>query len=123
MKPKVLIPVAVALLAALALVSVRVWRSTNTSAESTSPASGPGQAPVAKVLPAAKAFKAPAGAEAAGGLSADQAARIEKIRRDYEEIRTKMSADFSAAGDKFPGGLNAFLKQLALLEQIGRAHV
>lgn len=51
------------------------------------------------------------------GLPADKAARLEKIRRDYDEIRAKMSADFTAAGDKFPGGLNAFLKQLALLER------
>jgi hypothetical protein len=50
-------------------------------------------------------------------LSADKLERLAKIRRDYDEIRMKMSAEFAAAGDKYPGGLNAFLKQLALLER------
>src|SRR5471032_1788042 len=50
------------------------------------------------------------------GLSAaDKSARIEKIRADYDEITAKISADYGAAGDKFPGGVNAFLRQLALL--------
>jgi hypothetical protein len=50
------------------------------------------------------------------GLSAaERTARIEKIRRDYEEITGKVSADYAAAGSTFPGGLNAFLRQLALL--------
>jgi hypothetical protein len=50
------------------------------------------------------------------GLSvAEKNARIEKISRDYDDITAKISADYSAAGDKFPGGLNAFLRQLALL--------
>ena len=50
------------------------------------------------------------------GLSAaETTARIEKIRRDYEEITGKVSADYAAAGSTFPGGLNAFLRQLALL--------
>lgn len=51
----------------------------------------------------------------------EKAARIEKINRDYDEIRAKSSADFSAAGASFPGGLNAFLRQLALLEREKRA--
>jgi len=50
------------------------------------------------------------------GLSAaEKSARIEKIRADYDEITAKISADYGAAGDKFPGGVNAFLRQLALL--------
>jgi hypothetical protein len=50
------------------------------------------------------------------GLSAaEKTARIEKIRRDYEEITAKISTDYAAAGSAFPGGLNAFLRQLALL--------
>jgi hypothetical protein len=53
--------------------------------------------------------------------AAEKAARVEKIKRDYDEIRTKASADFSAAGTNFPGGLNAFLRQLALLEREKRA--
>ena len=51
----------------------------------------------------------------------EKAARVEKINRDYDEIRTKASADYSAAGPSFPGGLNAFLRQLALLEFEKRA--
>jgi hypothetical protein len=50
------------------------------------------------------------------GLSAaEKTARVEKIRRDYDEITSKLSADYAAAGATFPGGLNAFLRQLALL--------
>lgn len=61
-------------------------------------------------------------APAASPLSpAEKAARVEKIKKDYEEIRTKAAADYSAAGPKFPGGLNAFLRQLALLEREKRA--
>ena len=51
----------------------------------------------------------------------EKAARIEKIKRDYDDIRAKTSADYSAAGASFPGGLNAFLRQLALLEREKRA--
>lgn len=51
----------------------------------------------------------------AGLSTAEKNARVEKINRDYDEITAKISADYSAAGDKFPGGLNAFLRQLALL--------
>lgn len=53
--------------------------------------------------------------------AAEKAARIAKIKRDYDEIRSKASAEYSAAGAAFPGGLNAFLKQLALLEREKRA--
>lgn len=48
--------------------------------------------------------------------SADKAERVKKILRDYQEIQAKMSADYAAAGSAFPGGLGAFLRQLALLE-------
>jgi hypothetical protein len=41
--------------------------------------------------------------------------RADKIRRDYDEITSRASADYTAAGAAFPGGLNAFLRQLALL--------
>lgn len=58
----------------------------------------------------------------AGGLTAaEKAARIEKIKRDYDEVRAKVAADYTAAGANFPGGLNAFLRQLALLEREKRA--
>jgi hypothetical protein len=49
--------------------------------------------------------------------AADKAAQVERIKRDYDEVRAKASAEFSAAGANFPGGLNAFLRQLALLER------
>ncbi|MDO8540003.1 MAG: hypothetical protein Q7S40_06130 [Opitutaceae bacterium] len=53
--------------------------------------------------------------------AAEKAARVGKIKKDYDEIRNKTAADYSAAGSSFPGGLNAFLRQLALLEREKRA--
>lgn len=53
--------------------------------------------------------------------AAEKAARVEKIKRDYDEVRAKVAADYTAAGANFPGGLNAFLRQLALLEREKRA--
>jgi hypothetical protein len=47
----------------------------------------------------------------------EKAARVAQIRRDYDDIRAKASAEFAAAGTNYPGGLNAFLRQLALLER------
>jgi hypothetical protein len=51
----------------------------------------------------------------------DKTERVKKILRDYEEIQAKMAADYGAAGQNFPGGLNAFMQQLALLEREKRA--
>ena len=51
----------------------------------------------------------------------EKSARVDKIKRDYDELRTKVAADYSAAGAAFPGGLHAFLRQLALLEREKRA--
>ncbi len=48
-------------------------------------------------------------------------ALIARIEADYDEIRSKTAADYAAAGKSFPGGLNAFLRQLALLEREKRA--
>ncbi len=48
-------------------------------------------------------------------------ALIARIESDYDEIRNKAAADYAAAGKSFPGGLNAFLRQLALLEREKRA--
>lgn len=60
----------------------------------------------------------------AGALSVEEKnGRVEKIRRDYEEMRAKVSADYAAAGVAFPGGLNGFLRQLALLEREMRADI
>lgn len=47
--------------------------------------------------------------------AAEKSARADKIRRDYDEITGRASAEYAAAGAAFPGGLNAFLRQLALL--------
>lgn len=49
------------------------------------------------------------------------AALIARIEADYHEVRGKAAADYAAAGKSFPGGLNAFLRQLALLEREKRA--
>ncbi|HVU33538.1 MAG TPA: hypothetical protein VHE61_08895 [Opitutaceae bacterium] len=49
--------------------------------------------------------------------AAEKSARVDKIRHDYDEIRTRAAADYLAAGTAFPGGLSAFLRQLALLER------
>jgi len=52
------------------------------------------------------------------GLSpGEKAARVDQIKRDYDEIRAKLSAEFAAGRSNNPGGLNAFLQQLALLER------
>ena len=48
---------------------------------------------------------------------AEKAARVARIKRDFDEVRTKAAADYAAAGTAFPGGLSAFLRQLALLER------
>lgn len=58
----------------------------------------------------------------AAPLSAEEKrARVERIKRDYDEVRTRAAADYAAAAGSFPGGLNAFLRQLALLEREKRA--
>lgn len=49
--------------------------------------------------------------------AAEKAQRIAQIKRDYDEVRARIAAEYSAAGKDFPGGLNAFLRQLALLER------
>jgi hypothetical protein len=75
-----------------------------------------------KVEPRLSIKRPPPPEPPAGPLSAaERAARIEKIKRDYEEIRAKASTDYSTAGAGFPGGLNAFLRQLALLEREKRS--
>lgn len=91
-----------------------------------------GPAPVAPDFPAAApvtaARKADSRAETgvppgpAAPLSAEEKReRIERIKRDYDEVRTRAAADYAAAAGSFPGGLNAFLRQLALLEREKRA--
>lgn len=53
--------------------------------------------------------------------AADQAARVEKIKRDYEEVRARAATEYAAAGKDFAGGLHGFLRQLTLLEREKRA--
>jgi hypothetical protein len=65
-----------------------------------------------KWLPKAKNFQPPQGTLTA----ADRLARADKVRRDYDEMTAKFSADYGAAGNAFPGGLSAYLRQLALLQ-------
>ena len=78
----------------------------------------PPGAPRPRPAPAGSAAMAPAlPAPGPAGLSAEKAARIEKIKRDYDDVRSKAAADYGAAGAAFPGGLNGFLRQLALLER------
>jgi hypothetical protein len=63
--------------------------------------------------------RAPAAAGASPALAfpaAGRQARADKIRRDYDEMTAKFSADYAAAGNAFPGGLSAYLRQLALLQ-------
>lgn len=61
----------------------------------------------------------PAGAHPpkTGLTAAEKAAWAERIKRDYAEIQAKASADFSEAGQSYPGGLPAYLRQLSLLER------
>lgn len=73
--------------------------------------------PVAAATPARPAPVPARPVVAASAAPIDKAARIAQIKRDYDEIRTKAAADYRAAGAAFPGGLNGFLRQLALLER------
>jgi hypothetical protein len=54
-------------------------------------------------------------------LSAEKRARLDNIHRDYEDLARKLGEEFQKAGASFPGGLNAYLRQLALLEREKRA--
>ncbi len=51
----------------------------------------------------------------AGLTAAEKADRIERIRRDYDELTAKFSAEYAARNDQSTVGLNGFLRQLALL--------
>lgn len=74
------------------------------------PARVPIVAPAAPVPPAAS-----------GQLSAEKTARVDKIKRDYEELAVKLGEAFAADAVNFPGGMNAYLRQLVLLEREKRA--
>lgn len=100
------------------------WRMPEQRAEQLQPAladtrDDAGASGVAREAGSGKAPRVHASGEAAQGgpAAAEKAARVETIKRDYDEMRAKLAADYAAAGTKFPGGLNGFLKQLALLER------
>jgi hypothetical protein len=83
----------------------------------------PGRTPVADHAPPAPvrgrnfATVSDAAPTVSGALSPDKAARVAAILSDYDAMRTKASAEHEAMGDNYPGGLNAFLRQLVLLER------
>jgi len=111
----------IAILLALAAVFLFLRRATRVApprAMKTPPASG---APVPDTELRKQRAREPERRAPAGLSMAEKTARVERIKRDYEEIRAKAAADYSAAGANFPGGLNAFLRQLALLEREKRA--
>lgn len=110
-KTKAAAGVALATLAVLGI--VKVVRQLEAEAPYTKPGGAPETGP--KILSTARPFVAPA--EAKASLPPEKKARLDQIRRDYAEIRAKMVQDYGAAGEKFPGGVSAFLRQLALLER------
>lgn len=81
----------------------------------------PGQTAHPPPLEVSPRVRPPGTAPARPLSDAEKAELIEQIKRDYDAIRAKAAADYSAAGTTFPGGLNAFLRQLALLEREKRA--
>jgi len=52
-----------------------------------------------------------------GPLSPEKTARVAAILSDYEAMRAKASAEHENLGERYPGGLKAFLRQLVLLER------
>lgn len=60
---------------------------------------------------------APANARPAELSAAEKSARVAQIKRDYDEIGKRFANEFAAAGKDFPGGLSAYLRQLALMER------
>jgi hypothetical protein len=105
------------LLLAIAGGGVAVWRAQKNAVRRVAPPAAaedksvvtPGRGTAEGIIPR----RVPAPGEAA----LDKATRVERIRRDYDEIKAKASTDYAAVGAEFPGGLNAFLRQLALLER------
>lgn len=95
------------------------WRTSRRATDAATVAKSPaGPTP-------ARATKAGPATRPAQGVGADpavaKAARVRAILRDYDEIQARMSADYGSAGQSFPGGLNAFLRELALLDREKRA--
>lgn len=123
-KRTIAVAVGVAVAVTVAIILMRTGESPAARPGSSQPT--PAMPPPAKPRRAAVEGPGPGatanrGADEAAISPAEKAARVEKIKKDYEEIRAKTAADYSAAGARFPGGLNAFLRQLALLEREKRA--
>lgn len=97
------------------------WLASRTADRSPPPVVQPGAAVSPVPTPAGPRVPSPPVVPGRPLTAAEKAERVKKILRDYEEIQAKMSADYGAAGRSFPGGLNAFLQQLALLEREKRA--
>ncbi len=120
-------PILVAALAGVLLVAgVALLRRPAGSGPSPTPTSpADARAPAAPVPGSAGGPAAAPGAAETENPAPDRrrtvAALIARIEADYDEIRSKAAADYAAAGKAFPGGLNAFLRQLALLEREKRA--
>ncbi|MBI5766886.1 MAG: hypothetical protein HZA93_03775 [Verrucomicrobia bacterium] len=96
---------------------VVVWRWPHASApgeRAVQPGAGPAPSPGAE-KPTAPSTRTRA--PVTGLSAAEKAARVAQIKRDYDEVRAKAAADYAAAGMAFPGGISAFLRQLALLER------
>jgi hypothetical protein len=88
--------------------------------EITRAAPSPPSPAVAPALPRPSAPAPPGPAPVpspAAALEAAKAARIARIERDYEEMKAKITADYTASITGFPGGLNALLRQQALLDR------
>ncbi len=99
-----------------------LWLASRPAAPSRSgPAPGSGTPRAAGREPGAQGETTRDSGAAAPLPAEEKRARVERIKRDYDEVRTRAAADYAAAGGSFPGGLNAFLRQLALLEREKRA--
>ena len=99
-----------------------LWFASRPSGPAAGATDPSGASPVAAARDVASRAGTGGGAGVAASLSADEKrARVERIKRDYDEVRTRAAADYAAAAGSFPGGLNAFLRQLALLEREKRA--
>ena len=106
----------------LLLVAGWSWQRSRPAAPAAGTAANPPQAispiPGTVSQPGPPARARPPEAATTKALSVEEKqARIDKIKKDYDDIRARTSAEYSAAGAAFPGGLNAFLRQLALLER------
>lgn len=104
---------------AMTLGGLRQWRTWEAEMGNSAPPVGqPAESATAKqFLKKAEPFPKSSRAPVVAASAVERAGQVAQIRKDYDEIRAKMSAEFAAAGGGAPGGLNTFLRQLALLER------